>query len=258
MVVLAASIVHREGRIVLSRLFREMPRSRIEGLLAAFPRLVDSGTQHTTIETEDVRYVYQPLDELYIVLITNRASNILQDIDSLHLFSQIVSSICKSNEERDISRHSFELLSAFDEVMALGYRENLSLQQIHTFLEMRSHQAQVYELLEQEKRKAAEAAAIDAAKRISAQKLAEAQAARAAMGAGSGMGGMGMGAGFGGPRPGANIDMGPGGVQAIQSSPFEESRQAAAPKPKRGMQLGPRKKERQEERKLLDEEDDDE
>jgi hypothetical protein len=57
---------------VISRQFREMQRSRIEGLLASFPKLTSAGHQHTTVETEHVRYVYQPLDELFMVLITNR------------------------------------------------------------------------------------------------------------------------------------------------------------------------------------------
>lgn len=49
-----------------------MQRSRIEGLLASFPKLTSTGQQHTTVETEHVRFVYQPLDELFMVLITNR------------------------------------------------------------------------------------------------------------------------------------------------------------------------------------------
>jgi hypothetical protein len=95
-----------------------------------------------------VRFVYQPLDELYIVLITNRQSNILQDIDSLHLFAQVTTSICKSLDEREILRNAFELLSAFDELVTLGYRENLSLSQIKTFLEMESHEERIQEIIE--------------------------------------------------------------------------------------------------------------
>lgn len=49
-----------------------MQRSRIEGLLASFPKLTSTGQQHTTVETEHVRFVYQPLDDLFMVLITNR------------------------------------------------------------------------------------------------------------------------------------------------------------------------------------------
>jgi len=53
-----------------------MQRSRIEGLLASFPKLTSTGQQHTTVETEHVRFVYQPLDELFMVLITNRQVSI--------------------------------------------------------------------------------------------------------------------------------------------------------------------------------------
>ncbi|KLU87607.1 coatomer subunit delta [Magnaporthiopsis poae ATCC 64411] len=151
MVVLAASICTRSGKAVLSRQFREMPRSRIEALLASFPKLADSGTQHTTVEQDSVRFVYQPLDELYMVLITNRQSNILQDIDSLHLFAQVVTSICKSPDEREIVKNAYELLSAFDELVTLGYRENLTISQIKTFLEMESHEERIQEIIARNK-----------------------------------------------------------------------------------------------------------
>ena len=94
-----------------------------------------------------MRYVYQPLDELYMVLITNRQSNILQDIDSLHLFAQVVTSICKTLDEQEILRNAFELLSAFDELVSMGYRENLTLNQIKTFLEMESHEERIQEII---------------------------------------------------------------------------------------------------------------
>lgn len=128
-----------------------MQRSRVEALLAGFPKLADRGTQHTTVEQDNVRFVYQPLDELYMVLITNRQSNILQDIDSLHLFAQVVTSICKSLDEREILRNAYELLSAFDEIVTLGYRENLSISQIKTFLEMESHEERIQEIISRNK-----------------------------------------------------------------------------------------------------------
>ncbi|ROV94670.1 hypothetical protein VSDG_06133 [Cytospora chrysosperma] len=187
MVVLAASICTRGGKAVLSRQFREMPRSRIEALLASFPKLADSGTQHTTVEQDNVRFVYQPLDELYMVLITNRQSNILQDIDSLHLFAQVVTSTCRTLEEREILKNAYELLSAFDELVTLGYRENLTISQIKTFLEMESHEERIQEIIARNKELEATEERKRKAKQLEMQRK---ETARGARGMGNGMGNM--------------------------------------------------------------------
>ncbi|PHH60576.1 hypothetical protein CDD82_2261 [Ophiocordyceps australis] len=181
MVILAASICTRGGKAVLSRQFREMPRSRIEALLASFPKLADSGTQHTTVEQDSVRFVYQPLDELYMVLITNRQSNILQDIDSLHLFAQVVTSACKSLDEREILKNAYEMLSAFDEMVALGYRENVALSQIKTFLDMESHEERIQDIIARNKELEATEERKRKAKQLEVQRKESARTGRGAV-----------------------------------------------------------------------------
>lgn len=124
-----------------------MTRARVEGLLTSFPKLIPTNSQHTSVETADVRYVYQPLEDLYILLITNKGSNILQDIDTLHLFARVVSDLCRTADEKEILRNAFELLSAFDEIVSLGYRENVNLMQVRSILEMESHEERIQDII---------------------------------------------------------------------------------------------------------------
>ncbi|KAF2442902.1 hypothetical protein P171DRAFT_416146 [Karstenula rhodostoma CBS 690.94] len=243
MVVLAASICTRGGKAVLSRQFREMQRSRIEALLASFPKLADGASQHTTVEQDNVRYVYQPLDELYMVLITNLQSNILQDINSLHLFAQVVSSICKSLDEREILKNAFELLGAFDEIVTLGYRENLTLSQIKTFLEMESHEERIQEIIARNKELEATEERKRRAKQLELQRKEMSRSSRG-MGGGGGMGSMGgMGSAPRTPQYPSYTPSTPATVPDTYDSYEAEKKKTSKPLAlgKKGMQLGKKK-----------------
>jgi len=107
MVVLATAILAKSGQVLVSRQFLSMTRTRIEGLLVAFPKLIGTDSQHTFVETDSVRYVYQPLEQLYLVLITNKQSNIMEDLETLKLLSKIIAEYVEGYTEANIKNSSF-------------------------------------------------------------------------------------------------------------------------------------------------------
>lgn len=148
----------------------DMSRIRIEGLLAAFPKLVGTGKQHTFVETENVRYVYQPMEVssrvanlatmrfcswncmlnlqgLYLVLITNKQSNILEDLETLRMLSKLIPEFCFSLEEEAVARNAFDLIFAFDEVISLGHKENITIMQVKQNCEMESHEEKLHKMI---------------------------------------------------------------------------------------------------------------
>ena len=54
---------------------------------------------------------------------------------------------CAALDEQDILDKAFDLIFAFDEIVALGYRESVNLAQIRTFTEMDSHEEKIYEAM---------------------------------------------------------------------------------------------------------------
>ncbi|KZV22705.1 coatomer subunit delta-like [Dorcoceras hygrometricum] len=151
MVVLAASIISKSGKALVSRQFVDLSRIRIEGYLAAFPKLVGTGKQHTYVETENVRYVYQPIESLYLLLVTNKQSNILEDLETLRLLSKLVPEYSYSLDEEGIGKTAFEILFAFDEVISLGHKENVTVAQVKQYCEMESHEERLHKLVLQSK-----------------------------------------------------------------------------------------------------------
>ena len=170
MVVLSAAVCTKQGKTLVARQFINMPRTRIEGLLAAFGKLVadSADRQHTYIETDSVRYVFQSMETLYLLLITNKASNIVEDLETLRLISKVVPEYCGGGmiSEDVVQKNAFDLIFAFDEVISLGYRENITIQQIRTNLEMDSHEETLHDMIEASKMQEAKEEAKKRAKAI--------------------------------------------------------------------------------------------
>lgn len=214
-----------------------MTRIRIEGLLAAFPKLVKQGKQHTYVETENVRYLYQPLESMYLVLVTNKGSNILEDLETLRLCGKVIPEYVHALEEDAVSEAAFSLIFAFDEIISEGYKENVTVGQVVQNTEMESHEEKLHKMIIASKIAETREAMQRKAGEIDKRKM-EARAA----GGGPGIAAGGMGSrggsigGAGGPLsypPASSIGSEPIG----RPRPREES-SAGVSRPKRGMQLG--------------------
>eukprot|EP01105_Mastigella_eilhardi_P006451 TRINITY_DN18018_c0_g1_i1.p1 TRINITY_DN18018_c0_g1~~TRINITY_DN18018_c0_g1_i1.p1 ORF type:complete len:544 (-),score=187.30 TRINITY_DN18018_c0_g1_i1:86-1717(-) len=204
MVVLAAAVCLKSGKVIVSRQFVEMPRGRTEGLLAAFGKLAldnattDPDRQHTFIETETVRYLYQPMEELVTIIITSKNSNIVDDLDTLHLFVKLVSTYSKQLNEKAVSEGMWDLIFAFDEAISfMGYKEKATLGQIKSFVEMESHEEKMQEMDIQEKYRAVQHIAEDKARQLKELRDAQAKYQQAMMSGASGGAGRPMGMGMG-------------------------------------------------------------
>lgn len=78
---------------------------------------------------------------------TNKQSNIIQDISTLHLFARCITEECGAVDAAQVKQHAFELIFAFDEIITSGHVEPVTLTDIRTFLEMDSHEEKMQEML---------------------------------------------------------------------------------------------------------------
>jgi len=138
----------------MSRQFVEMTRSRADALLQGFPKLLESNRdqQHTYFETEAVRYLYQPLQSLYLLLLTNLGSNIVEDLQTLYKLSQVIPQVVQpAMDEFYVRDCTFDIIFAFDEVCCLGNTEDITPDQVMTQLIMESNGEKLHQMIQQSK-----------------------------------------------------------------------------------------------------------
>ena len=94
----------------------------------------------THVETDAVRYVYLPIEEVYLVLITNKNSNIIEDTEIIRQMQKIILKVWnKGVTATQVSKHAFDLILSFDDLITLnGYRDSVTMGQLEAYLEMDS------------------------------------------------------------------------------------------------------------------------
>merc|ERR1719356_2042604 len=92
------------------------------------------------------------LEALHLLLVTNKSSNILEDLETLRLLAKIVQDCCQTQvNEEVVLKHAFDIVWAFDEVISHGHRESVTLSQVKSFTEMDSHEEKLHQMIEQSK-----------------------------------------------------------------------------------------------------------
>lgn len=85
-------------------------------------------------------------------MVTNKASNILEDMETLRLLGKVVADFVMPMEEEFVAAAAFDLIFAFDEVVAIGgYKENVTSGQVRQNTEMESHEEKLHKMIIQSK-----------------------------------------------------------------------------------------------------------
>jgi len=99
---------------------------------------------------------------MYLVLVTTRGSNIIENLETLRLLSKMMQEICHAHpassstqssitNEDTVLANAFDIVFAFDEAISFGYREPVTSAQINQYVDMESHEERLHQMIQQSK-----------------------------------------------------------------------------------------------------------
>jgi len=149
MVIISSAICTKAGKIIVSRQYTNISRMTLEEYVRNFPKSISASQQHTFVEHDNIRYIYLPLETtMYLVLITNRNSNIIEDLETIRLVHKVILDLCTYGvSESNIQKNAFDILLAFDDVISFGYRESVTLNQVQNSMTMDSSDEKLHLML---------------------------------------------------------------------------------------------------------------
>ncbi len=156
-----------EGRLIFYRNYAPISQSLFEDFAFSLPQTMKKESQHTFAVHGQYRLIYLPIEGLLLSLVTDKNSNILEDIESVAVMKEVVSSIIGSQPDQTaIFDHYVDLVLAFDDMVNLNTRNAISKTQISALLEMESNNEKIHNAMQENKEKEAMRKAEEEARKI--------------------------------------------------------------------------------------------
>ena len=158
MAALSVVICNKSAKIIFARQFFNISRMDLEEYIVQFSRGVDSCKEITHFESDKVRYIFIPIDTFYLILITTKNSNIIEDTEILKLIYRLIQDLCGSINQESIIENAFEIMLGIDDIVSLGYRNSVNLGQIKQYLNMESAEEKEFKRKKEEQEMAVQKA----------------------------------------------------------------------------------------------------
>jgi coatomer subunit delta len=156
MTIISILVCNNQAKLILARQFVEITRKELEEHTVVFNRLLHNDKDSTIIESEKNRYLYIHCESDYIVLVTSKDSNVIEDMEILKLAYRLISDVCSGKiSDSEIISNAFEIVLGLDDIVSLGMFDGVNLMQIKQFLEMDSAEEKEYRKQQLEREKAA-------------------------------------------------------------------------------------------------------
>jgi hypothetical protein len=152
MVVLSVALGSKKGKLYLARDQTEISRTLVEDCIASLPQLIRPGQEHTFVEHNNLRLNYIPLNDIYIVTICDRLSNILEDVEIVRALKVVIIEVLGQDiSESSICEKALEIIFVIDDVISLGFRNSCNEGFIYNSLKMESANEKMHDLMEKTK-----------------------------------------------------------------------------------------------------------
>ena len=95
MVILTVGICNKNGQLIIARQFEGMARNTVEDIYLSFPKLIKPNQQHTYVQSDKYIFLYIPMENLFLVTVSSKNSNIIEDQETIRTIYKILCGICQ-------------------------------------------------------------------------------------------------------------------------------------------------------------------